>query len=453
MKRSILLLIFCALLLPFSVARADILPDMEAMDMPNDSGHAIVVRWRNRQETGSTLVQIAAEPSGPWHEVEKVVAGTKSASELPEVYGWGEDLDRWQALVIKEGPLPVEELKRSRFEKKQMLDQTQAAIDDLAGVQSKGGKRRLEQLKKRKESLLLALEENVPVDPLVTGHTYYVRVFDANGSPSQALVSSAKPVGQWYNTNKTINLLLTLALAGFILNFIRIARSHPERLFIRRIAGLEAVDDAVGRATEMGRPILFVHGLTSIDSISTIAGLNILGKLAERVAEFSTEFKVTNRDPVVMAVSQETVKESYLKVGRPELYHEDHVFFISDNQFAYATGVEGIMLRERPAAVFYFGYYFAESMLMAETGVHVGAIQVAGTDAYTQLPFFITTCDYTLMGEELYAASAYLSREPMLLGSLKAQDMIKAALLAVMVAGVTLSTFGVQWVSRLLETF
>ena len=453
MNARTIFLAFAVILLFPSLASAYPPPEIEALDMPNDSGHAIVVRWKSSQTTGNTLVQVAAHPSGPWYEAERVVKGTRPASALPEVYGWDEELSKWEAVVIKEAPLPVEELKRYRLEKKQGLEKTQAAIDALAGVTSKGGLRRLNQLEKRKESLLFTLEENIPTGPLVTEHAYHVRVFNEDASPSQALVASATPTGQWYNSNKTINLLLTLALAGFILNFIRIARAHPERLFIRRIAGLEAVDDAVGRATEMGRPILFVHGLTSIDSISTIAGLNILGKLAERVAEFSTEFKVTNRDPVVMAVSQETVKESYLKVGRPELYHEDHVFFISDNQFAYATGVEGIMLRERPAAVFYFGYYFAESMLMAETGVHVGAIQVAGTDAYTQLPFFITTCDYTLMGEELYAASAYLSREPMLLGSLKAQDMIKASLLAAIVAGVALSTMGVHWISRLLETF
>ncbi len=77
------------------------------------------------------------------------------------------------------------------------------------------------------------------------------------------------------------------------------------------------------------------------------------------------------------------------------------------------------MVREKPAAIFLLGYYYAEALMLAETGFSVGAIQIAGTDAQAQLPFFITTCDYTLIGEELYAASAYLSREPMLLGSLK----------------------------------
>ena len=70
------------------------------------------------------------------------------------------------------------------------------------------------------------------------------------------------------------------------------------------------------------------------------------------------------------------------------------------------------MIRDRPAAHIMMGYFYAESLLLAETGSTTGAIQIAGTDAFTQLPFFVTTCDYTLLGEELYAASAYLSGEP-----------------------------------------
>jgi len=94
------------------------------------------------------------------------------------------------------------------------------------------------------------------------------------------------------------------------------------------------------------------------------------------------------------------------------------------------------------------GGFFAESLLFAETGATTGAIQIAGTDSYTQLPFFITTCDYTLMGEELYAASAYLSKEPRLLGSLKGQDIGKAVFLAVLIAGVILATLDVGFLSQ-----
>jgi hypothetical protein len=100
------------------------------------------------------------------------------------------------------------------------------------------------------------------------------------------------------------------------------------------------------------------------------------------------------------------------------------------------------------------GYFFAESLILAETGSQGGAIQIAGTDADTQLPFFVTSCDYTLMGEELYAAGAYLSRDPILLAQLKGQDVGKVAIVALILVStllLTLSTGAGQWLLRLLE--
>jgi hypothetical protein len=94
------------------------------------------------------------------------------------------------------------------------------------------------------------------------------------------------------------------------------------------------------------------------------------------------------------------------------------------------------MVREKPATVFLLGAFFAESLILAETGNYVGAIQIAGTARPAQLPFFIAACDFTLIGEELFAASAYLSGEPKALGSLKGQDVGKGIAMAAIVIGV-----------------
>ena len=128
-------------------------------------------------------------------------------------------------------------------------------------------------------------------------------------------------------------------------------------------------------------------------------------------------------------------KEAYLTQGRPELYNEDMVHYITDDQFAYAAAVNGIMQRDEPAACLYMGKFFAESLLFAETGNSIGAIQIAGTGSQTQIPFFVTACDYTLMGEEFFAASAYLSQEADLIAGITAQDLIKVILVIVILFG------------------
>ena len=93
------------------------------------------------------------------------------------------------------------------------------------------------------------------------------------------------------------------------------------------------------------------------------------------------------------------------------------------------------------------GAFFAESLVLAETGNSIGAIQIAGTAMPAQLPFFIAACDYTLIGEELFAASAYLSREPRQLGSLKGQDIGKVFILIFAIGGILLATFGLYDIS------
>jgi hypothetical protein len=141
-----------------------------------------------------------------------------------------------------------------------------------------------------------------------------------------------------------------------------------------------------------------------------------------------------------MAVAQQVVRESYSAVGKPHLYREENIFYVTYSQFGFAAAVAGLMLRERPATNFFVGHFYAESLVLAETGNATGAIQIAGTDSDAQLPFFITSCDYTLIGEELFAASAYLSKDKKMLGSIKGQDAGKAIAMVFIVVGVVLVT-------------
>lgn len=274
------------------------------------------------------------------------------------------------------------------------------------------------------------------------GKNFYY-VIKTVGRENQSLSEVSNPASsdeQWFNTMRINALIGTIIFIIVVIFFINKAKSG-QHLFIRRIAGLAAVEEAVGRATEMGRPILYVPGISSIADVATIAALNILGQVAKKTAEYDTPLLVPNKDPVVYIVAQEIVKEAYTELGRPDAYSPDSVFFLTDSQMGYAAGVDGIMAREKPATNFFLGMFYAESLILAETGAETGAIQIAGTDAVNQLPFFITACDYTLIGEELYAASAYLSREPMLLGTLKGQDWSKAVIVLLLIIGVILSLF------------
>ncbi len=228
--------------------------------------------------------------------------------------------------------------------------------------------------------------------------------------------------------------ILLCVLSALIVTAILAAKRGRE-LFIRRIAGVDAIDEAVGRATEMGRPIFFSVGLGGID-IVTLQAFSVVGHVARMAATFRTRLIVPAADPLAIPVLEEVIREACNEVGRPETFNPDDIRFLSDQQFAYAAGCVGIMHRERPATNLLFGAFQAESLILAETGQHIGALQVGGTPSQLQTPFFIATCDYVVIGEEYYATSAYLSREPVLLGSLVGQDRCKMLFLALVLLGI-----------------
>ena len=262
---------------------------------------------------------------------------------------------------------------------------------------------------------------------------YKYRVVALKGAGSGfAETGAARSYPQWFNFNLLNILIWTVVVCFLILFFIYHAR-RGKTFFIRRIAGLDAVEESVGRATEMGKPILFVSGIGGVGAPATISAMNILGEVAKKTAQYGTALIVPNSDPVVFTIAREVVKEAHTRVGRPDTYKADNVFFLTQEQFAYAAAVDGIMVREKPATIFMLGWFAAEALVLAETGATTGAIQIAGTDAIYQLPFFITACDYTLIGEELYAASAYLSRQPLLIGSLVGQDYGKLVVLVALI--------------------
>lgn len=281
---------------------------------------------------------------------------------------------------------------------------------------------------------------------LKNGVPYRVAVAALRGTErSEAPSVLAIPKPNWINWNQMNNLALVIGFGIVLLMSIRLARRRE--IFLRRIPGLDAVDEAIGRSTELGKPILYLTGAGDMSEPSTLAAAVILGRVAKRVASYETDLLVPHRDSIVMAVCQEITRQSYLEANKLDAYKEDSNFFITTDQFSYTAAVDGIMLRRKPAANFFMGSYFAESLLLTETGASTGAIQIAGTDSDHQLPFFVTTCDYTLIGEELYAASAYLSREPVQVGTLRGQDIGKGFVLGVLVLGTLLATGGV-----LLET-
>jgi hypothetical protein len=261
-----------------------------------------------------------------------------------------------------------------------------------------------------------------------------------------ATVGPFRTRASWFNTGRINVLLLIVVFYGLVMLMVRRARSGREMHF-RRIAGIDAIDEAIGRATELGKPVLFVPGTQDIDNIQTIASLQMLTSVATKAATYDIPIIVPLNRAFMVSVAEESVKQGYLNAGRLDAYNRDNIRYLSDEQFAFTSGVTGIMMREKTAAHLYLGAFFGESLILSETGYATGAIQIAGTANIHQLPFFVVACDYTLIGEEYFATSGLVTRNPELLGTLKATDWVKVLLIAAVALSAVLEMFGVHTIS------
>jgi hypothetical protein len=294
------------------------------------------------------------------------------------------------------------------------------------------------------------------VSDLTPGKPYFFQVAavakDLTESSPAVTGGAVAPTIQWFDGTRVWFLVILTVFCGSVMAFIELARRGVP-LKVRKIAGLEAIDEAVGRATEMGRSCLFVPGVTDLNDMQTIAGMSILARVAKTAAEYNAKIEVPTTRSLVMTAGQEAVQAAFLGAGRPDAYNPDLIYYVTDEQFAYVAHLQGLMSREKPAACFYMGSFFAESLILAEMGNAIGAIQIAGTGQPAQLPFFVAACDYTLIGEEFFAASAYLSGEPGQIGSLKGQDVGKVIVAALVIAGVIGETLVALTNSPALRSF
>ncbi len=248
--------------------------------------------------------------------------------------------------------------------------------------------------------------------------------------------------------------LIAFVLA-WVATYLAIQIGKEGKIRIRRLPGLDAIEEVVGRAVETGRPIFDIPGrgsFTDLYATQTIAGLSVLSYVATLCARLGAKLYVPMSRVDVLPVAIEIVRDAYRAEGKlDELDVETQIPYLSGTQFAWASGVIGMASRMKPAANIMIGPFWAESMMFAETFHRVGAMQVGGTARMYQIPFFAALCDYVLIGEEMFAAGAYVSGDPNQIGSIASQDWYKIVAIILSVLGMLLATANITVISDLLK--
>lgn len=245
-------------------------------------------------------------------------------------------------------------------------------------------------------------------------------------------------------------VLLVLFLAVYL--SLREASSKEEVPYIRRVAALDAIDEAVERCAEMNRPIMAVYGLSPFGP-ATLAALSIVGYTARLVARTGSEIIVPcggdTGTSIVYPQAIETVRSAYDQEGKLEDFKLESVRFLSESQFAWATAQIGIIHGEKVGASIMTGGFGPEIIAISEETKSVGAIAIA-SGSIGNLCALAVICDYILIGEEQLAAGAYLSRDRLQIGTIRGQDWGKIVAVVLIVIGVVAMTAGSKVIINLL---
>ena len=255
-----------------------------------------------------------------------------------------------------------------------------------------------------------------------------------------------------FRTGKIFDFLALLLTAIFVYAWIYLSKrgSHVE---IRPLAAIDAIDEMIGSAAEKGKKVLFVpRGSlgSGLHAPQVIAGLSLLPRVAQRSAEYGVPIQVAYSEPTIGPLIMDGLETGFIMAGSPDHMKDDTIMFYPD--MTHTMGILGL-INERgneAGAVVHVGSYYHETIIWGEAGMTVGAMQIGGTANIGQLAFMITCFDFTLLGEELFAAGAYMSKDPIQIGSIRGQDWSKMVSLIVTILATLCATFGLDAFQNLI---
>jgi len=248
--------------------------------------------------------------------------------------------------------------------------------------------------------------------------------------------------------------LLSLVIAAiFAIYFYRESQKGKFRE-IRKVPGLDALDESINRAVEMGRPVL---ASTSYDSLATahtmaiLAGIALIRYAAVQTAKLGIPLLLPIGPPDVLALADQNYREGCIEAGAPEMYKPENVVYLTTQQWAYTSGVLDMIEDNLPGACIFVSRFHAEVLHIGLAARRAGSLMIGGTPHWGMSAFFAVTADYTLLGDEIYAAAAYASKDYTMTSFLSAQDVMKWISAGLIILGSLLATAGSDIMLQILS--
>ncbi len=213
----------------------------------------------------------------------------------------------------------------------------------------------------------------------------------------------------------------------------------------RPLRGVAALKHRTEDTVETGQPLHVATGSnvpgTVGASAETIASLLIAQRIAEHIARQGGTMSVSSGDAVAHAAVRGTLHHAYKQSSFISEYRGHEPMLVThQTPVAYAMGVAQQRTTDPPDASVIVGSYGSEALLIGAEGNDGQFPQLAGTTSFAALPALTLSTEATLVGEELYAAEAYISDAAEPKARLLTHDALRWLIVAIIVVGVHLRT-------------
>ncbi|MHB8777369.1 MAG: DUF6754 domain-containing protein [Anaerolineales bacterium] len=233
-----------------------------------------------------------------------------------------------------------------------------------------------------------------------------------------------------------ISLVTLISSAALLLIVTMWKRKSPAR--VREIPAFTRLYHALGLSVEDGTRLHVSLGngnLLDARGGSAFAGLAMLRIIAERTSVSDKPVVASTGDAVLGLLTQDTIQAGFKATGVDELYVPSMGRVTGLSPFGYAAGAMHISQNEDISTNIMLGYFSSEVALLAEAADRENATMIGASDNLTgQAVLFATTQD-ALIGEELFAAGAYLNAGASHTASLTVQDILRWLVIAALLGG------------------
>jgi hypothetical protein len=240
-------------------------------------------------------------------------------------------------------------------------------------------------------------------------------------------------------------VIFTMLFAVFWILWYR--RGRLSQVVFRSLPAIDSLRASLRRSAEMGETVHLSPGAGALhyaDSVAeTIAGLQVVRGAAQEALTLGVPVQVTTNDALVYVMAEKSLELALYNAGQPPGLEAQSLLVSQQDSLAYAAGVMDRLGRPEVQGSVLVGTFGEELLLIGEVGAEQTSFQVAGATRPVAMSFLpLLTKDF-LLGEEVYAAGAYLEGKPARLVSLLVQDAIRMILLLLIFLGVILATLGV----------